>query len=74
MTPQEPTPRPFADEGEVVTTFNEIRHSLSRIEEQTTKTNGRVRALELKYAFVSGAIAFLTIVVGSGAAWIGVFR
>lgn len=72
--PPEPTPRPFADEGEVVTTFHEIRATLTRIEKQTTLTNGRVRALEIRYAFVSGAIALLTLVVGAGVGWIGVFR
>ena len=66
--------RPYADEGEVETTFREIRASLARIEAQTTKTNGRVKQLELRYAFVSGAVAILGIVVASGAAWIGVFR
>lgn len=65
--------RPYADEGEVIATFSAIREQLNRIEQQVMKTNGRVRYLELWKAFVNGAIAVLTMLVGSGVAWLVFF-
>lgn len=65
--------RPFADEGEVIATFNAVREQLNRIEEQVKKTNGRVRSLEIWKAFVHGAIAVLTVLVGSGVGWLMFF-
>jgi hypothetical protein len=65
--------RPYADEGEVVATFNAVRAQLDRIEEQVKRTNGRVRALEIWRAFTNGAIAVLTLLVGSGVAWLVFF-
>jgi len=65
--------RPFADEGEVVATFNAVREQLNRIEHQVMKTNGRVRSLEIWKAFTNGAIAVLTLLVGYGVAWLVFF-
>lgn len=56
--------RPYADEGEVATTFHAIRDQLDRIEVQVRLTNGRVRALESWRAFMAGAIAILTVLSG----------
>lgn len=65
--------RPYADEGEVQTTFNEIRATLARIEAQTTRTNGRVTRIELRMAFMQGALALLGLIVASGVGWIALF-
>lgn len=56
--------RPFADEGEVVTTFAEIRATLARIEAQTVKTNGRVRDVEQWIAIGRAIGALLILEVG----------
>lgn len=55
--------RPFADEGEVIATFNGIRAQLDRIESQVIKTNGRVSALERWRSFLTGAIIVIAILV-----------
>lgn len=68
--PPEPTPRKFADEGEVITTFNEIRRSLARIEEQTTRTNGRVQSLEQFRFAAKAVIAVLVLQAGWAIAFI----
>lgn len=69
----ERTDRPFADEGEVIATFAGIREQLNRIESQVTRTNGRVQALEMWRSFTKGALAVLTLFLGSGLAWIAFF-
>lgn len=56
--------RPAADEGEVIATFAEIRERLVRIEDQTSKTNGRVRALEQFKAAAVGVGAFIILEIG----------
>jgi tetrahydromethanopterin S-methyltransferase subunit G len=55
--------RPYADEGEVIATFDAIRKQLDRIEEQVVKTNGRVRSLELWRSFSMGAIAVMSLIL-----------
>lgn len=42
--------------------FNHIKESLSRIEEQTTKTNGRVTKLEEKSNMQAGAMKAISVV------------
>ena len=66
----EPTPRKFADEGEVITTFKEIRSTLARIEEQTVRTNGRVQSLEQFRFAAKAVIAVLMIQAGWAIAFI----
>lgn len=56
--------RPYADEGEVITTFAEIRATLARIEEQTVKTNGRVQKLEQFNVAVKAVLAVLVVEAG----------
>lgn len=68
--PPETTPRRFADEGEVITTFKEIRSTLARIEEQTTRTNGRVQSLEQFRFAAKAVIAVLVIQAGWAVAFI----
>lgn len=53
--------RPYADEGEVIATFNAVRSQLDRIEEQVKRTNGRVSALEKWRSFMTGAILVLAV-------------
>lgn len=57
--------RPYADEGEVETTFRALRTQLDRIEAQVMKTNGRVQGLELWRAFMTGGLAVLTLISGA---------
>lgn len=58
--------RRFADEGEVVTTFADIRSTLARIEAQTTRTNGRVRELE-QFRFAAKAVLTVLVIQGGWA-------
>lgn len=62
--------RPYADEGEVIATFDAIRAQLTRIETQVLKTNGRVTSLELWRAYLTGAVAVLGFLVGGFGLWI----
>ena len=62
--------RPYADEGEVIATFEGIRAQLNRIETQVLKTNGRVTSLELWKAYLTGAVAVLVFIVGGFGIWI----
>lgn len=55
--------RPYADEGEVKTTFGEIRATLARIEAQTTMTNGRVNHLE-QFRYAVMAVVGLLVIQG----------
>lgn len=48
--------------------------SLARIEEQVSKTNGRVSKLELRNAFLSGGLALLALGFAGGVAWIGLLK
>ena len=66
----EPTPRRYADEGEVITTFKEIRATLARIEDQTTRTNGRVQSLEQFRFAAKAVIAVLILQAGWAVAFI----
>lgn len=43
--------------------FLEIQDSLKRIEDQTTKTNGRVSSLESWRQYTLGALAVITLLV-----------
>lgn len=63
--------RPYADEGEVKTTFNEFRNTLARIEAtvaevkvQTMKTNGRVNGLEQFRAQTKAVAALVVLQLG----------
>ena len=64
------SPSRFADEGEVITTFNEIRSTLARIEEQTVRTNGRVQSLEQFRFAAKAVIAVLILQAGWAVAFI----
>ena len=67
--------RPFADEGEVIESLRGIRAQiasmdarqsagLARVEEQTTKTNGRVNSLEQFRAQAMAVIALVILQTG----------
>lgn len=43
--------------------FGAIGESLNRIETQTTKTNGRVRSLEVWKGVITGALSIITILI-----------
>lgn len=43
--------------------FSDIKQTLERIEDQTTKTNGRVSSLEIWRGYVLGACAAILILV-----------
>lgn len=43
--------------------FKDIREGQDRIETQTTKTNGRVRAIEKWRAFITGAVSVITLIL-----------
>lgn len=62
--------RPYADEGEVIASFNGVREQLNRIEEQVKRTNGRVSSLELWRAYLTGAVAVLVFLVGGYGEWL----
>jgi hypothetical protein len=47
---------------EIDSHFQEIKDSLARIEEQTTKTNGRVTSLEAWKQYIIGCIAVLVLI------------
>lgn len=49
--------------------FNDIRSSMTRIENQTTKTNGRVGEMEKWRSFITGAVAVLVTLVVPILAW-----
>jgi len=53
--------------------FNHIKESLSRIEEQTTKTNGRVTKLEEKSNIQAGAMKAITVVYVVTVAFITIY-
>lgn len=61
--------RPYADEGEVIASFNGVREQLNRIEDQVRKTNGRVSNLELWRAYLTGAVAVLIFLVSGFGIW-----
>lgn len=42
---------------------DEVRNRLARIEEQTTKTNGNVRKLQLWRAYILGGMAMLSVLL-----------
>lgn len=42
--------------------FSDIKDTLSRIENQTTRTNGRVTKLEMRNSYIAGAIAVISII------------
>ncbi len=42
---------------------DEVRTRLGRIEEQTTKTNGNVRKLQLWRAYILGGMAMLSVLL-----------
>lgn len=44
--------------------FNDIKESLKRIEDQVTKTNGRVNALELWREGTIGKFTIISVIVG----------
>lgn len=48
---------------EIDAMFETISDSLQRIEQQTTKTNGRVAVLERWQSFLQGGLAILTLLV-----------
>ncbi len=48
---------------EIDTFMEEIKQALARIEEQTTKHNGRMRSLELWKAGIVGALSLGTICI-----------
>jgi hypothetical protein len=48
---------------EVNAMFGEIRAGMTRIEAQTTKTNGRVAVLERWQSFLQGGLAILALLV-----------
>lgn len=62
--------RPFADEGEVIATFNGVRVQLDRIEAQVLKTNGRVTRLEMWKAYLTGAVAVIGFLSGGFGIWV----
>ena len=45
--------------------FNDIKETLERIEEQTTRTNGRVTSLEKWMWTVIGGLSILAFLVGN---------
>lgn len=45
--------------------FNDIKETLKRIEDQVTKTNGRITILELWKAGTVGQFTIISIVVGT---------
>lgn len=48
---------------EITEMFNDVKQSLARIEEQTTRHNGRMTKVEEWKAFMSGGIAVLVAIV-----------
>lgn len=54
---------------EIDTMFDEIKETLSRIEAQTTKTNGRVSSLESWKYISMGATGVLTTIVVPILSW-----
>lgn len=54
---------PETRERETWNILKKINEKLDRIEEQTTKTNGNVKKLQLWKAYLTGAWAVLTVLV-----------
>lgn len=50
--------------------FKEVKETLARIEQQTTKTNGRVGLLENWRNYIMGSIAIITFIVIPLISWI----
>lgn len=50
--------------------FKDIMDTLERIETQTTRTNGRVSALEGQRNWAAGAAAVVVPIIGVALAWI----
>jgi len=53
--------------------FERLEESFTRVEAQTTKTNGRVRGLELSRAYLYGAVSVTTLLFSGGLAWVAFF-
>lgn len=62
------TEDPFSNR-EITEMFKDITNGLTRVEAQTTKTNGRVNDMEKWRAFMTGAMAVLTTLVVPILAW-----
>lgn len=50
--------------------FSEIQDTLKRIEEQTTRTNGRVSKLENWRNYIGGALAVISFIVLPLISWV----
>jgi hypothetical protein len=57
------TPCKSYSDREIDTMFKDIKEQLDRIEQQTTRTNGRVRVLETWRSITVGGIAVLTFFI-----------
>lgn len=58
MTSESPYQKREIDEK-----FTDIKDSLNRIEVQTTKTNGKVLALQKWQSFIQGGLAILALII-----------
>lgn len=60
--------QPFSNR-EITEMFKDVQESLARIEDQTTKHNGRLKNNEIWRAYITGALAVITAVVVPTLAW-----
>ena len=55
---------------EIVREFMHVNDEIAEVKTLAEDTNGHVRTIELRHAFVKGALAVLAMLVASGGAWL----